>query len=154
MIQKGLWVSFILFILLAAFAQTQAMRPPMREGIIYPGEGVNDIRIGKDLPKGIACGKTNEVLLECDGDRKRVKAVTVWSPFFYVIGSRLRVGSNINDLFRFYGEGEVKVDVDKRNPDKIVIVYPSQGIDFEISKSEKKITGIKVYQPILPKFLK
>jgi len=149
--KKIFGLASILFILLLSFAIIQAGKPLIQEGIIFPGEGVDDIRIGEVIPEGVLWQRKDEVELKF-GDGKRVKEVIVRSPYFYIIRSRVRVGGSIDVILRFYGEGELEVD--KRVPEKIMIRYPSQGIDFEISKYSKQITGIRIYQPTLPKSLK
>jgi len=51
------------------------------------------------------------------------------------------------DVLRFYGKGETDV-----KSDKILIKYPSQGIDFEINRASERVDSVTIYQPVLPKF--
>jgi hypothetical protein len=150
MIRKVSKMTSILFILLSASVFVQAGKQPLHEGVIFPGEGVDNIRIGESSTKEWPCGKKDDIEVKCVGDR--VSEITIRSRYFYIIRSRVKVGDRIDDVFRFYGEGEMEVGI--KALDKIKIRYPSQGIGFEINKSDKQITGIIIYWPSLPKSLK
>lgn len=117
------------------------------EGIVYPGKGVDDIRIGYHLPKKISplLERRNITAAGPDGAVQRIK---VSSPAFLLAVSLLRIkNSKMVDVLRFYGKGETDA-----KPDKIVIRYPSQGIDFEIDKASERVESVTIYQPVLPKF--
>jgi hypothetical protein len=113
------------------------------EGIIFPGKGVDNIRIGEPPPKETPCGNGRDIEIQCD--EGRVKTICVRSPDFYIVRSRLRIGSDIDSIFRYHGRGDTEI-----GPDGIVLRYPAQGIDFEIDKSNERITAITIYHPVFP----
>ena len=149
MIRKVFIMALTLAILLSAFVLVRGQQRLLSEGIIYPGKGVDEIQIGESPPQKRPCGGKGDVEVECvEG---RVSAITVRSRYFYLVRTRVRVGSEITDVLRFYGEGEQEVD---NITDKFSLKYRGQGVDFEISKSSRQITGIRVYHRTLPKSLR
>lgn len=116
-------------------------------GIIYPGKGVDDIQIGVPLPKNLSplIERKNIVTTGADGPVKQIK---VSSPAFTLAVSLLRIKqSKMADVLRFYGKGETDL-----RSDKIIVRYPSQGIDFEIDRVNERIEAVTIYRPVLPKF--
>jgi len=113
-------------------------------GIIFPGERVDNIRLGEPLPEEIARGNIRGIEIEYDQGR-RVQVICVRSSRYYIARSRLRIGNNIESIFRYHGQGDTEI-----LSDRIVMRYPEQGIDFEIDKSNERITAITIYRPVLP----
>lgn len=118
------------------------------EGIVYPGKGVDDIQIGGRFPsdkKKAFQGKG--ITIESD-PAGRVTKVRVSAPTFSVAISLLRIkSSRIGDVLRFYGKGETDL-----KSERLILRYPSQGIDFEIDKVNERIDAITVYSPSRPSF--
>ena len=113
-------------------------------GIIFPGERVDNIRLNEPPPKEMPCGNIRDIEIKCD-DQGIVQKICVRSPRYYIARSRLRIGNNIEGIFRYYGREDTKIV-----SDRIVMRYPEQGIDFEIDKSNERITAITIYLPVLP----
>ncbi|MCD4808258.1 MAG: hypothetical protein K8R13_11990 [Methanococcoides sp.] len=112
-------------------------------GIIFPGERVGNIRLGEPPPEEMASGDIIDI--EIESDRGGVQMIRVKSPRYYIARSRLRIGNNIESIFRYHGRGNTEIV-----SDRIVMRYPEQGIDFEINKSNEQITAITIYRPELP----
>jgi hypothetical protein len=112
-------------------------------GIIFPGERVGNIRLNEPPPEEMASG--NIIDIEIESDRGGVQMIRVRSPRYYIARSRLRIGNNIESIFRYYGRGDIEVGTNRIN-----MRYPAQGIDFEIDKSNERITAISIYRPVLP----
>jgi hypothetical protein len=112
-------------------------------GIIFPGERVGNIRLGEPPPKEMASGNIIDIEIECD--QGGVQMIRVRSPRYYIARSRLRIGNNIETIFRYYGRGEIEIGTNRIN-----MRYPAQGIDFEIDKSNERITAITIYRSVLP----
>jgi hypothetical protein len=87
----------------------------------------------------------NIIDIEIESDRGGVQMIRVRSPRYYIARSRLRIGNNIESIFRYYGRGDIEVGTNR-----IKMRYPAQGIDFEIDKSNERITAITIYRPVLP----
>ena len=113
------------------------------KGIIFPGESVDNIRLGEPLPEEMASGNIIDIEIECD--RGKIQKICVRSSRYYIARSRLRIGNNVESIFRYHGRGDTEII-----SDKIVMRYPEQGIDFEIDKSNERITAITIYPPVLP----
>lgn len=117
-----------------------------REGIVYPGKGVDDVRIGYPQPKNIS--PLLEVRSGGTSPEKTVERIKISSSAFVLAVSLLRIkNSKMADVLRFYGKGETDV-----KSDKILIKYPSQGIDFEINRASERVDSVTIYQPVLAKF--
>ena len=69
----------------------------------------------------------NIIDIEIESDRGGVQMIRVRSPRYYIARSRLRIGNNIESIFRYYGRGDIEIVSDRIN-----MRYPEQGIDFEI----------------------
>ena len=117
-------------------------------GIIFPGERVDNIRLNEPPPKEMPCGNIRDIEIKCD-DQGIVQKICVRSPRYYIARSRLRIGNNIESIFRYHGRGDKEGDKEIVS-DGIVMKYPEQGIDFEIDKSNERITAITIYRPVLP----
>jgi hypothetical protein len=140
--QKELFIIFIYFLLsLLFFVETGWAFEG--GGIIFPGERVGNIRLGELSPEEMASGNITDI--EIESDRGRVQMICVRSPGYYITRSRLRIGNNIESIFRYYGRGDIEIVSDRIN-----MRYPAQGIDFEIDKSDERITAITIYRPVLP----
>jgi hypothetical protein len=116
--------------------------------IIYPGKGVGPLRIDEPMPAGLPSFiKTtigNKRIVIEFLPNKSVKKVTITSDRFFVAVSVLRINqNNKGDIIRFYGE----VHPEDILNNKIVLSYPSRGIDFEIDGFSEKITAIIIYMP-------
>ncbi len=112
-------------------------------GIIFPGERVDNIRLGEPRPEEMARGNIRGI--EIEPDQGRVQVICVRSSRYYIARSRLRIGNNIESIFRYHGQGDIEVGTNTIN-----MRYPEQGIDFEIDKSNERITAITIYRPVLP----
>lgn len=116
----------------------QAMMPGV---VIDPGVSVGNLIIGQ-TPAGKACTDSAKgITLVCDPE-ERVQEISITSSTFYVARSRLRVGSDMSDLVRFYGKAEPKIQ-----EGTILFEYPHLGIDFEVSRNDERIVTIKIYRP-------
>jgi len=112
-------------------------------GIIFPGERVDNIRLNEPPPEKMPCGNIRDIEIKCD--QGRVQMICIRSPGYYIARSRLRIGNNIESIFRYHGRGDTEVGTNRIN-----MRYPAQGIDFEIDKSNERITAITIYLPVLP----
>ncbi len=111
--------------------------------IIFPGERVGNIRLSEPPPEEMPCGNIKDIEIKCD--QGKVQMIRVRSSRYYIARSRLRIGNNIESIFRYYGQGDIEVGTNRIN-----MRYPAQGIDFEIDKSNERITAITIYRPVLP----
>jgi hypothetical protein len=130
-------------ILISLFIHLGPGEGGMPEGVIVPGERVDNIRIGEVPPKGWPCGTRGEIEVICEGDRAFRIVVRSRNHFLYLVRSRVGIGSDIGDVFSFYGAGEMSED-----PEKITIRYPYQGIDFNFNKYNRQITAIEIYRRV------
>ncbi len=113
---------------------------------IFPGNGVDGIRIGQKPPANRRCGGSyRDCDVSCDA-RGRITTITVKVPEYTVVRNGLRVGSGLSEVFRYYGYGQKK-----SARDGILITYPEQGIDFLVEIGTERVARIIVYSP-LPKF--
>ena len=112
-------------------------------GIIFSGERVGNIRLGEPPPEEMPCGNIKDIEIKCD--QGGVQMIRVRSSRYYIARSRLRIGNNIESIFRYHGRGDIEVGTNRIN-----MSYPAQGIDFEIDKSNERITAITIYRPVLP----
>jgi len=140
--QKELFIIFIYFLLSLLFFVETGWAFEAGD-IIFPGERVGNIRLGEPPPEEMASG--NIIDMEIESDRGGVQMIRVRSPRYYIARSRLRIGNNIESIFRYYGRGDIEVGTNRIN-----MRYPAQGIDFEIDKSNEQITAITIYRPVLP----
>jgi len=117
-------------------------------GIIYPGKGVDDIRIGEKLsPREEAGLKKSGVTVTRRGGGQ-VASLRLSQPTFSVAVSLVRIKqSGIADVVRFYGKRDSEL-----KPGRIILRYPEQGIDFEIDQVNDRVEAITVYSPVSPKF--
>lgn len=118
------------------------------EGIIYPGKGVDDIRIGEKLLPRVEKELKERGVTLTRGEKGQVTSLRLSHPAFSVAVSLVRIKhSRRADVLRFYGKGDTDL-----KPGKVILQYPEQGIDFEIDKVDDRVAAIKVYSPVLPKF--
>ncbi len=139
-----LTVLFSLGILLSTDFAHGGMPPA---GVIYPGLGVDNIEIGKSLPARLP-HLINENLkskgIEIKKDEKnQINKIVVHSQDFYVEKSDLRVGDGIEDVFRYYGKGNIE-----SVEEGLIIKYEEYGIEFVIDKKDERLRAIIIKRPV------
>jgi hypothetical protein len=135
-------------IIVSGFVENNYAMTREENRIIYPGKGVGPVRINETMPAGLpvfmeTAIKDKRIEIEFFPN-KTVKKLIISSESFFVAVSALRIGqNNKGDIIRFYGE--VRSETIANN--KIVLRYPSRGIDFEIDRFSERITAIIIYMP-------
>jgi hypothetical protein len=138
-----------ILIIVSGVAETNHAMEPEKNEIIYPGRSVGPIRINEPMPAGLPLfmKKTiKERSIEIEFfPIKAVKKIIITSDRFFVAVSALRIKqNNKGDIIRFYGE----VHPETIANNKIVLRYPSRGIDFGIDRFSERITAIIIYMPV------
>lgn len=138
----------VLLLLIGLVEKNHAIAPEENE-IIFPGRGVGPIRLNEPMPgrlpffmkKSIDKG---EIMIEFSRN-KTVKKIIITSDRFFVAVSELRVDhNNAGDIIRFYGG----VHFEPISNDRIALMYPSRGIDFEIDRFSETIKVIIINMPV------
>ncbi len=119
-----------------------------QQGVISPGGGVDQYLIGRAVPRGGHCGKANGLEITCDG-KGNIMRIGITSHDFFLERSKVRIGDDIGNIFRYYGYGESELTAKG-----VLIKYPDIGLDFEVDKYKEMITAIIIYRPLSPEFNK
>lgn len=147
MARTTLMISALLFLLLPA-APPAAGDSKDTGGTIYPGAGITQARIGQRPPAGKSCNRpAADWEVTCDRNGL-IASIVVKRRTHAVERNRLRVGSSLSEVFRYYGYGEKK-----SVRGGILVMYPEQGIDFRVASGTERVDRITVYNPV-PKFPK
>ncbi|MBI4656598.1 MAG: hypothetical protein HY746_07620 [Elusimicrobia bacterium] len=102
------------------------------------------VRVDDELPKGLKCGNDNGIEIICA--KRIIQKVIIRSQAAYLTRSFITVKRGTpEEIIRFYG----KPDHVEFTIDKLILKYPSIGVDFELDKTTERITKITVYIPIV-----
>jgi len=135
----------------SVIAVVHGMLPPGGE-LIYPGVGVDTVKIGEPLPdklpqlleKNI---RERKIAIKFQDNQKTVERITISSPDFILARSQMRVQfSTLGEVLRYYGKGSM---VERGT--KQTVTFPSEGLEFVINKKSGKIESISVFPPSRPR---
>lgn len=146
--QVSLILLAVLLLLIGLVEKNHAIASEENE-IIFPGRGVGPIRLGEPMPGRLPLfieRSIKEGMIEIEFfPKKVVKKIIITSDRFFVAISELRVKhNNAGDIIRFYGD----VHPEPISNNRIALMYPSRGIDFEIDPFSEKITVIIINMPV------
>jgi hypothetical protein len=137
------WTCILIFLI---SGNSYAAAPDNSELIIVPGVGVGRLKIGAKIGQA---GHPDGIKIETV-EPGIVKKIKVSHSRYSVQYNHLRVGDELQKIFRFYR----KFSKEASSRDLTIIRDPGHGIEFSVDMKTEKITEIGIFEPDVPDYYK